>query len=426
MGVNFSKVKKEWNYFHIFVFYMKIPFSPPFINEYVIQEVLDSLNSGWITTGPKVSRLEDRMAHWIGVEKALCVNSASAGMQLMLEWFGVGPGDEVIIPAYTYASTATAVLHCGATPVMVDTDPGSFELSIKNVEKVIGPKTKAIIPVDIGGWPCDYDALYQLIHREDLRNLFTPRHPRQQQLGRILIMSDAAHSIGSEYKGRTVGKLADLTVISLHAVKNITSAEGGVILFNLPAPFQNEEAYRTNKIISQNGHSKNVHEKALNDGWRYDIVDLGKKINMTDLGAAIALAQLDQWDEMQRRRIEIFNAYTQELKSVRNIRIPQRLDDIRSGNGHLFMIQLRNSSVEKRDQIISEMKDLGIALNVHFVSLPQFTYFQSLGYMTEDYPHSVQLSNSEISLPMYPQLPEEQVHFLLKSLNFVLSKLELG
>jgi dTDP-4-amino-4,6-dideoxygalactose transaminase len=426
MGVNFSKVKKEWNYFHIFVFYMKIPFSPPFINEYVIQEVLDSLNSGWITTGPKVSRLEDRMAHWIGVEKALCVNSASAGMQLMLEWFGVGPGDEVIIPAYTYASTATAVLHCGATPVMVDTDPGSFELSIKNVENVIGPKTKAIIPVDIGGWPCDYDALYQLIHREDLRNLFTPHHPRQQQLGRILIMADAAHSIGSEYKGRPVGKLADLTVISLHAVKNITSAEGGVILFNLPAPFQNEEAYRTNKIISQNGHSKNVHEKALNDGWRYDIVDLGKKINMTDLGAAIALAQLDQWDEMQRRRIEIFNAYTQELKSVRNIRIPQRLDNIRSGNGHLFMIQLLNTSVEKRDHIISEMKDLGIALNVHFVSLPQFTYFQSLGYLPEDYPNAVQLSNSEISLPIYPQLTDEQVHFLLKSLNFVLSKLELG
>lgn len=426
MGVNFLKVKKDWNYFHIFVFCMKIPFSPPFINQSVVQEVVDSLNSGWITTGPKVSRLESRMTDWIEVEKALCVNSASAGMQLMLEWFGVGPGDEVIIPAYTYASTATAVLHCGAIPVMVDADPGSFELSIKNVEKAIGPKTKAIIPVDIGGWPCDYDELFQLVNREELQKLFVPQHPHQEKLGRILIMADAAHSIGSKYKGRPVGKLADLTVISLHAVKNITSAEGGVVLFNLPAPFQNEEEYRKNKIISQNGHSKNVHEKALNDGWRYDIIALGKKINMTDLGAAIALAQLDQWDEMQDRRIEIFHQYTHALKGMNGIRLPQFSDVLRQGNGHLFMIQLLNTPIEKRDQLISEMKDLGIALNVHFVSLPQFTYFQSLGYLPEDFPNAVQLSNSEISLPIYPQLTDEQVHFLLKSLNFVLSKLELG
>ena len=405
---------------------MKIPFSPPFINESVVQEVLDSLNSGWITTGPKVSRLENKMAHWIDVEKALCVNSASAGMQLMLEWFGVGPGDEVIIPAYTYASTATAVLHCGAIPVMVDADPNSFELSIKNVEKAIGPKTKAIIPVDIGGWPCDYDALFQLVNREDVQKLFTPQHPHQEKLGRILIMADAAHSIGSKYMGRPVGTLADLTVISLHAVKNITSAEGGVVLFHLPAPFQNVEEYRKNKIISQNGHSKNVHEKALNDGWRYDIVALGKKINMTDLGAAIALAQLDQWEEMQARRNEIFHQYAQALKSIKGIRLPKFADDLRQGNGHLFMIQLVDASAEIRDQLISEMKDLGIALNVHFVSLPQFTFFQSRGYQPENYPHAVQLSNSEVSLPIYPQLTDEQIQFLLKSLIFVLSKLGLG
>ena len=405
---------------------MKIPFSPPFINESVIQEVVDSLNSGWITTGPKVSRLENRMANWLEVEKALCVNSASAGMQLMLEWFGVGPGDEVIIPAYTYASTATAVLHCGAIPVMVDADPNSFELSIKNVEKAIGPKTKAIIPVDIGGWPCNYDALFQLVNREDLQKLFTPQHPHQEKLGRILIMADAAHSIGSKYKGRPVGTLADITVISLHAVKNITSAEGGVVLFHLPTPFKNEEEYRKNKIISQNGHSKNVHEKALNDGWRYDIVALGKKINMTDLGAAIALAQLDQWEEMQGRRNEIFHQYAQALKSINGIRLPQFADDSRQGNGHLFMIQLVDASAEIRDQLISEMKDLGIALNVHFVSLPQFTFFQSIGVQPENYPHAVQLSNSEVSLPIYPQLTDEQIQFLLKSLIFVLSKLGLG
>ena len=405
---------------------MKIPFSPPFINGTVIQEVVDSLNSGWITTGPKVNRLENRMASWLEVEKALCVNSASAGMQLMLEWFGVGPGDEVIIPAYTYASTATAVLHCGAIPVLVDADPNSFELSINNVEKAIGPKTKAIIPVDIGGWPCDYDALFQLVNREDVQKLFTPQHPHQEKLGRILIMADAAHSIGSKYMGRPVGTLADLTVISLHAVKNITSAEGGVVLFHLPAPFQNEEEYRKNKIISQNGHSKNVHEKALNDGWRYDIVALGKKINMTDLGAAIALAQLDQWEEMQGRRNEIFHQYAQALKSINGIRLPQFADDSRQGNGHLFMIQLVDASAEIRDQLISEMKDLGIALNVHFVSLPQFTFFQSRGYQPENYPHAVQLSNSEVSLPIYPQLTDEQIQFLLKSLIFVLSKLGLG
>jgi len=405
---------------------MKIPFSPPFINDAVVEGVLDSLKSGWITTGPKVGILENRLSAWVGAEKALCLNSASAGLQLMLEWFGVGPGDEVIIPAYTYASTATSVLHCGAIPVMVDADPHSFELSISNVEKAISSKTKAIIPVDIGGWPCDYAKIYELVQQPSIRNLFSPNHPHQEKLGRILVMSDAAHSIGSYYHGKPVGLLSDLTVVSLHAVKNITSAEGGVVLFNLPAPFSNQEEYQKNKIISQNGHSKNVHEKALNDGWRYDIVALGKKINMTDLGAAMALAQLDHWEEMQRRRIEIFEEYSSFLSSFQEIILPPFQTDTRKGNGHLFMIQLKNKSVEVRDQLILEMKKLGIALNVHFVSLPQFSYFQSMGYTPNQYPEAEKLSNSEISLPIYPQLNEEQVQYLLKSLNFALSKLGVG
>ena len=425
MEVNFWKVKKEWNYFHIFVFYMKIPFSPPFVNEAVIQEVLDSLESGWITTGPKVNRLENQLAEWVGVEKALCLNSASAGMQLILEWFGVGPGDEVILPAYTYASTATSVLHCGATPVLVDSDPQSFELSIKNVQNAITQNTKAILPVDIGGWPCDYQALFDLVNAANIKEKFTSRHPNQEKLGRIIILADAAHSIGSMYHGKKVGTLADVTVVSLHAVKNITSAEGGVVFFNLPKPFNNIEEYQVNKIISQNGHSKNVHEKALNDGWRYDIVALGKKINMTDLGAAIALAQLNQWEELQQRRLEIFQQYLLAFQSVKVFQLPKINSDKCQGNGHLFMVQLLGHAAQFRDQIISEMKELGIALNVHFVSLPQFTYFQSIGYSTDKFPNAVFLSNSEISLPIYPQMSNEQVQFLIKSLNFVLSKLGL-
>jgi dTDP-4-amino-4,6-dideoxygalactose transaminase len=404
---------------------MKIPFSPPFVNEVVIREVLDSLESGWITTGPKVNRLETLFAEWVGVEKALCLNSASAGMQLILEWFGVGPGDEVILPAYTYASTATAVLHCGATPVLVDSDSRSFELSINNVQNAITPKTKAILPVDIGGWPCDYQSLFELVTTPNIREKFTSRHPNQEKLGRILILADAAHSIGSTYQGKKVGTLADVTVVSLHAVKNITSAEGGVVFFNLPHPFRNAEEYQINKIISQNGHSKNVHEKALNDGWRYDIVALGKKINMTDLGAAIALAQLNQWEVLQQRRLEIFQQYLHAFNSVKFFQLPKITSNKCQGNGHLFMVQLLGDAAPFRDQIISKMKELGIALNVHFVSLPQFTYFQSIGYSTDQFPNAMSLSNSEVSLPIYPQMSNEQVQFLIKSLNFVLSKLGL-
>jgi dTDP-4-amino-4,6-dideoxygalactose transaminase len=238
-------------------------------------------------------------------------------------------------------------------------------------------------------------------------------------------LADAAHSIGSMYHGKKVGTLADVTVVSLHAVKNITSAEGGVVFFNLPKPFNNIEEYQVNKIISQNGHSKNVHEKALNDGWRYDIVALGKKINMTDLGAAIALAQLNQWEELQQRRLEIFQQYLLAFQSVKVFQLPKINSDKCQGNGHLFMVQLLGHAAQFRDQIISEMKELGIALNVHFVSLPQFTYFQSIGYSTDKFPNAVFLSNSEISLPIYPQMSNEQVQFLIKSLNFVLSKLGL-
>ncbi len=401
---------------------MKIPFSPPFINEVVIEEVLDSLRSGWITTGPKVGKLESFMAEWVGVEKALCVNSASAGMQLMLEWFGVGKGDEVIIPAYTYASTATSVLHCGATPVMVDAHPTSFELSIKNVEQAITERTKVIIPVDIGGWPCDYDALFSLIQREEIRSKFSPNHHHQTQLGRILVMADAAHSIGSYYKGRKSGAIADLTVVSLHAVKNVTSAEGGVLFFNLPTPRNNEDAYRSNKIITQNGHSKNVHERALKDGWRYDIIALGKKINMTDLGAAIAMAQMGQVEAMHQRRIEIFNQYLKGFQNTPHLILPSISDQDRRGNGHLFMIQLKGCSVDQRDEVISLVKDMEIALNVHFVSLPQFTYFQSLGYLPENFPVAVQLSNSEISLPIYPQLTDDQVQSVIEAVKSAISQ----
>jgi dTDP-4-amino-4,6-dideoxygalactose transaminase len=370
-----------------------------------------------------VNRLETQLAEWVGVEKALCLNSASAGLQLMLEWFGVGPGDEVILPAYTYASTATAVLHCGATPILVDATPHSFELSIKNVEHAITPKTKAILPVDVGGWPCDYNALFSLVNSTSVKHQFSPNHPNQEKLGRILILADAAHSIGSTYHGKKVGTLADVTVVSLHAVKNITSAEGGVVFFHLPQPFNNTEVYQQNKIISQNGHSKNVHEKALNDGWKYDIVALGKKINMTDLGAGIALAQLDQWNFLQQRRLELFDQYHHAFQSVKSFRLPQISSENCQGNGHLFMVQLMGNAATFRDQIISEMKELGIALNVHFVSLPQFTYFQSIGFQAENFPHAVELSNSEISLPIYPQLTNDQVQYLIKSLNFVLSKL---
>ena len=288
---------------------MKIPFSPPYINEDVINEVTDSLKSGWITTGPKVKALEEELKVFTGAEQVLCVNSWTSGAIMMLRWLGIKEGDEVIVPAYTYCATAVAVLHAGGKPVMVDTG-ADFNISISAIEKAITSKTKAIIPVDIAGFPCNYDAINALVQREDIKEKFKATSRIQEKLGRILILSDAAHSLGATYKkGVRTGSEADLAIFSLHAVKNVTTAEGGAICFNLPSPFDNAELYKELRMMALNCQTKDAFSRSKAGGWKYDITGLGMKINMADVNAAIGLAQMRIYTSLVEERKRVFNAY---------------------------------------------------------------------------------------------------------------------
>ena len=291
-----------------------IPFSPPYVDEDVIKEVLDSLNSGWITTGPKVKALEKEVGKLTGAENVLCVNSATSAMMLVLHWFGIGKGDEVIIPAYTYCATALAVMHLGAKPVMADVGT-DFNININEIKKLISPRTKAIVPVDLAGYPCDYDEIYNIVNDEEIRKIFISTNEVQRMLGRILIMSDAAHSIGAIYKNKPSGSLCDVSVFSFHAVKNVTTAEGGAICLNLPGKFNNEDIYNWLRLLSLNGQTKDAFTKALGGNWRYDIVYPGFKINLSDLCAAVGLSQIRKYtSDLLLRRKEIFNKYNVGLK----------------------------------------------------------------------------------------------------------------
>lgn len=388
---------------------MQIPFSPPFVDQDVINEVLDSLNSGWITTGPKVRDLEIEVSKYAGIEKSLCVNSATSGMMLALKWFGIGKGDEVIIPAYTYAATGLVVNHIGATIKMVDIGD-DFNITVENIRKAITPKTKAIVPVDIAGWPCDYDAIMALVQEPEIKAMFQPTHPNQHKLGRMLVMSDAAHSIGASYHGRMVGSLADITVLSLHAVKNVTTAEGGVICLNLPAPFDAEEEYKIMRLFTLNGQTKDAFTKSKAGGWRYDILFAGYKMNMPDLCAAVGLAQIRKYDNnllVQRRRV--FERYNEHFTKTGWAQIPPHHTDDRSSSCHLYALRINGITEEQRDAIIEHITAEQVAVNVHFMPMPLLTFFKSIGFKMEDYPVAFNNYSREISLPIYPQLTDEQV-----------------
>ena len=290
--------------------FMKIPFSPPYIDEAVINEVVDSLRSGWITSGPKVKALEEEIKSFSGAKEVLCVNSWTSGAIMMLRWLGVKEGDEVIVPAYTYSATALAVLHAGAKPVMVDSGT-DFNISVEAVRKAITPKTKAIIPVDIAGFPCDYERIMALVQEPEMVKLFRSESPVQEKLGRILVMNDAAHSLGARYSSRQrTGCETDVAIFSLHAVKNVTTAEGGAICLNLPKPFDNTELYKELRMTSLNCQTKDAFSKSKAGGWRYDIVGFGMKINMADVNAAIGLAQIREYPELLKERKRVFNAYS--------------------------------------------------------------------------------------------------------------------
>ena len=394
---------------------MKIPFSPPYIDEAVINEVVDSLKSGWITSGPKVKALEEEIKNFSGAKSVLCVNSWTSGAIMMLRWLGVKEGDEVIVPAYTYSATALAVLHAGAKPVMVDSGK-DFNISVDAIRQAITPRTKAIIPVDIAGFPCDYDRIMSLVQEQSIRDLFQPTSPAQKQLGRILVLNDAAHSLGARYstKMRT-GCETDIAIFSLHAVKNVTTAEGGAICFNLPAPFDNEALYAEMRMMSLNCQTKDAFSKSKAGGWRYDIVGMGMKINMADVNAAIGLAQIREYPELLKERKRIFNSYSDAFSKCDWAIVPPSVQGEKESSYHIYALRVKNCTEEQRDAMIDEISKSEVAVNVHFIPMPMLSFFREQGYDIKDYPQAYDNYKCEISLPIYPQLDDEKVDFIIQT-----------
>jgi len=388
-----------------------IPFSPPYIDEDVISEVLDSLNSGWITSGPKVKALEEEISKLCDVDYSVCVNSWTSGAILVMKWLGLEKGDEVIIPAYTYTATAQAILNCGATPVLVDVND-DFTIDVDQIAAKITSKTKAIIPVDIAGLPCDYNSINNLVNHPKVKDLFTPTSEIQDKLGRILVISDAAHSIGASYNNKKVGSLTDITVLSFHAVKNITTAEGGAICINLPNNFDAKEVYQTMKLWTLNGQTKDAFTKSQAGGWRYDIILPGLKVNLPDLSAAIGLAQIRKYSKtLLSLRKCIANYYEAYFKKTDWAILPTLKDEKRESCYHLYPLRIKNFSESQRDAMIREVSKRGVAVNVHFIPLPMLTLYSDMGYKIEDYPNSFKQYSGEISLPIYPQLSIEEVAY---------------
>ena len=396
---------------------MKIPFSPPYIDQTVIDEVTDTLRSGWITTGPKTRALEEEIRRLCGAGEVLCVNSWTSGAILMLHWLGVKPGDEVIVPAYTYSATALAVLHAGATPVMVDSGE-DFNISPEAMRKAITPRTKAVIPVDIAGFPCNYDAINQIVASPELKALFEPSSPVQEKLGRILVLNDAAHSLGAYYQsGQRTGCETDVAVFSLHAVKNVTTAEGGAICLNLPAPFDNGQLYKELRMMSLNCQTKDAFTKSKAGGWRYDIVGLGMKVNMADVNAAVGLAQIRRYDRLLQERKRVFAAYDKAFSACGWAICPPSVQDGRESSYHIYALRIKDFTEAQRDRMIEKITEREVAVNVHFIPMPMLSFFKGLGYKMEDYPQAYRNYSAEISLPIYPQLDEEQVNFVIKAVK---------
>jgi putative uncharacterized protein (fragment) len=393
---------------------MKIPFSPPYIDEAVINEVVDSLRSGWITSGPKVKALEEEIRVFSNAQEVLCVNSWTSGAIMMLRWLGVTEEDEVIVPAYTYSATALAVLHAGAKPVMVDSGE-DFNISVEAICKAITPRTKAIIPVDIAGFPCDYDRIMKLVKEPEVQSLFQVASPVQEKLGRILVMNDAAHSLGAYYsKNQRTGCETDVAIFSLHAVKNVTTAEGGAICLNLPEPFDNTELYKELRMMSLNCQTKDAFSKSKAGGWRYDIVGLGMKINMADVNAAIGLAQIREYPKLLEERKRVFNTYSEAFADCDWAVLPPSIVGEKESSYHIYALRIKDFTEEQRDRMIDEIAKSEVAVNVHFIPMPMLSFFSSLGYDIKNYPQAYENFKGEISLPIYPQLDGEKLSFIIR------------
>jgi len=390
-----------------------IPFSPPRIDQKTIDEVTEALKSGWISTGPKTRKFEENLAKYLGTDHVVALGSATAGLQLILNWLGIKEGDEVIIPAYTYTATANVVTHTGATPVMVDVNSFDFNINSEAVKNAITEKTKAIIPVDIAGMPASYEELFEIVNQK--KSLFSANNAIQEKFGRIVIISDSAHSIGAVYKGKNAGLIADVSSFSFHAVKNLTTAEGGAVVFNVADKFSHEELKKSFKISSLHGQTKDAFSKVQIGAWRYDVIEAGFKCNMTDLQAAIGLVELERYEETLNRRKEIFERYTEELAKYSWANTPMYETEEKKSSFHLYMLRINNCSEVQRDTIINKIGERQVAVNVHYIPLPMLSFYKGKGYDINNYPTTFDNYRNEITLPVWFNLTNEQVDTVIKA-----------
>lgn len=392
----------------------KVPFSPPDITESEVNLVSEALRSGWITTGPKTKEFERLIAMCCQTEQAVCLNSATACMELILRVLDVGPGDEVITSAYTYTATASVTCHVGAKVVMVDTAPDSFEMDYDKLADAITEKTKVVLPVDLAGVVCDYDKIFAAV--ESKKHLFSPANDIQKAYGRVIVLADAAHAFGAKWHGKMCGEIADFTSFSFHAVKNLTTAEGGALTWRNHDGVDNESLYKQFQLLSLHGQNKGALAKTRLGAWEYDIVAPYYKCNMTDVMAGIGLAQLKRYPEMLYRRRQIIERYNEGLKG-RNVQVLDHFGDDHSSSGHLYLVRLLGEDVEYRNAVIERMAERGIACNVHYKPLPMMTAYKNLGFDIVDYPNAYNQYHNEITLPLHTSLTNEDVEYVIS--NFV-------
>lgn len=397
----------------------KIPFSPPDISELEIQEVCEALRSGWITTGPRTKKLEQKLAQYCHTDKMVCLNSATAAEELNLRVLGIGPGDEVLVPAYTYTASASAAIHTGATVRFIDCQESSLEMDYDQMEAAITEKTKAVIPVDLGGIPCDYDRIYEAVERK--KDLFRPNSEIQKAMGRIAVVADCAHALGAEKNGEMTGALADFSSFSFHAVKNFTTAEGGASCWKTIPGVDNDELYHQYQLLSLHGQSKDALAKTKLGAWEYDIVGPWYKCNMTDIMAAIGLKQLERYPGLLQRRAEIIRRYDAALQPLGVETLTHFGEDYRS-SGHLYITRVPNITEQQRNDIIIKMAEREIACNVHYKPLPMMTAYKTLGFDIEDYPNAYKHYANEITLPLHTKLSDEDVAYVIENFTEILKE----
>ena len=396
-----------------------IPFSPPDISDGEINEVIDTLKSGWITTGPKTKELERRLSEFTNTPKTVCLNSATAALELTLRVLGIGEGDEVIVPAMTYTDSCSVIYHVGAKAVIVDIAEDSHEMDYDALANAITENTKAVIPVDLAGIPCDYDRIFEVV--ESKKHLFKANSEYQEKLGRVAVVADGAHALGSTYKGKKIGSVADFTTFSFHAVKNFTTAEGGSVTWKQNENFDNEELYREYQIYSLHGQTKDALAKTKAGSWEYDIVIPGYKCNLTDIAASIGLVQLDRYPKLLERRDNIISQYNKGFEGTRITALSHSSEDYKSC-GHLYITHVEGATFEQRGEIIVKMAERGISCNVHYKPLPLLTAYKNLGFDIENYPNAYNYYVKEITLPLHTRLSDEDVTVIISNFKEIVEE----